>query len=50
MDDGGCDLRPDAANRWLAKRSRFQVHFTPTSAPWINLADRWFAALTEKQL
>jgi hypothetical protein len=26
------------------------VHFTPTGASWINLVERWFAALTDKQL
>ena len=31
---------------WLAKRPRYHVHFTPTSASWINQAERWFAALT----
>ena len=36
--------------RWFAKRPRFQVHFTPTSASWLNLVERWFALLTEKQL
>src|SRR5271157_581104 len=36
--------------KWLAKRPRFHVHFTPTSASWINLVERWFAALTEKQI
>ena len=36
--------------RWLAKRPRFHVHFTPTSASWINLVERWFATLTEKQI
>ena len=36
--------------RWLAKRPRFHVHFTPTSASWLNLVERWFAALTEKQI
>jgi transposase len=36
--------------RWLAKRPRFHVHFTPTSASWMNLVERWFAALTEKQI
>ncbi|MDP6420689.1 MAG: IS630 family transposase [SAR202 cluster bacterium] len=36
--------------RWLAKRPRFHVHFTPTSASWLNLVERWFALLTEKQL
>jgi transposase len=39
-----------AIRRWLAKRPRFHVHFTPTSASWINLVERWFAALTEKQI
>jgi len=26
------------------------VHFTPTGASWLNLVERWFAALTEKQI
>ena len=36
--------------RWLAKRPRFHVHFTPKSASWINLVERWFATLTVKQI
>lgn len=36
--------------RWLAKRPRFHLHFTPTSASWLNLVERWFATLTEKQI
>jgi|SRR5579859_117153 len=39
-----------AIRRWLAKRPRFRLHFTPTSASWINLVEHWFAALTEKQI
>ena len=35
---------------WLAKRPRFHLHFTPTSVSWLNLVERWFALLTEKQL
>jgi transposase len=35
---------------WLVKRPRFYLHFTPTSASWLNLVERWFALLTEKQL
>jgi len=35
---------------WMAKRPRFHLHFTPTSASWLNLVERWFAGLTEKQL
>lgn len=39
-----------AIRRWLAKRPRFHVHFTPTYASWINLVERWFAALTNKRI
>ncbi len=36
--------------RWFVKRPRFHAHFTPTAASWLNLVERWFAALTEKQI
>jgi len=36
--------------RWLAKRPRYHLHFTPIGASWINLVERWFALLTQKQL
>jgi transposase len=36
--------------RWLIKRPRFHLHFTPTSASWLNLVERFFAELTEKQI
>jgi transposase len=36
--------------RWLAKRPRFHVHFTPKGASWINLVERFFAELTTKQI
>ena len=36
--------------RWLAKRPRFHLHFTPTYASWLHLVERWFAELTNKQL
>jgi len=35
---------------WLARRPNWHVHFTPTSASWINQVERWFAELTRKQL
>ncbi|MEY9560073.1 IS630 family transposase [Sinorhizobium fredii] len=35
---------------WLMRRPRYHVHFTPTSASWINQVERWFAELTRKQL
>jgi transposase len=37
-------------HRWLARHPRFHLHFTPTGASWLNLVERWFAALTEKQI
>lgn len=36
--------------RWLARHPRFHLHFTPTSSSWLNLVERWFAELTQKQL
>jgi transposase len=35
---------------WLAQHPRFDLHFTPTSNSWLNLAERWFRELTEKAL
>lgn len=35
---------------WLARRPYYHVHFTPTSASWINQVERWFAELTRKQI
>lgn len=37
-------------HRWLSRHPRYHIHFTPTGASWLNLVERWFAALTEKQL
>jgi transposase len=49
LDNYGTHKTP-LIHRWLAKRPRFHLHFTPTSASWMNLVERFFAALTEKQL
>ena len=35
---------------WLAKRPRFHLHFTPTYASWINMVERWFGLLTQRQI
>jgi len=42
--------KTSAIQRWFVKRPRFHVHFTPTAASWLNLVERWFAALTEKRI
>lgn len=39
-----------AIHRWLLRHPRFHLHFTPTSASWLNLVERWFGELTNKQL
>ncbi|MBB4518335.1 MULTISPECIES: IS630 family transposase [Burkholderiaceae] len=35
---------------WLAKHPRFHMHFTPTSASWLNMVERFFRDLSENQL
>jgi transposase len=36
--------------KWLQKRPRYQLHFTPTHASWLNQVERWFALLTHRQI
>ena len=35
---------------WIAKHPRFHVHFTPTSASWLNMVERFFRDITTKRL
>lgn len=35
---------------WLAKHPRFNMHFTPTSASWLNMVERFFRDITTKRL
>jgi transposase len=35
---------------WLTKHPRFHIHFTPTSSSWLNLIERWFREITQKQI
>lgn len=35
---------------WLDKHPRFQMHFTPTSASWVNLVERFFRDITEERI
>ena len=49
LDNYGTHKTP-LIQKWLAKRPRFHLHFTPTSASWLNLVERWFGLLTEKQI
>ena len=49
MDNYGTHKTPTIRN-WFARHPRFHVHFTPTSASWLNQVERWFATLTEKYI
>jgi transposase len=35
---------------WLDKHPRFKRHFTPTSASWLNLVERFFAKITSRRI
>lgn len=39
-----------AVQVWLAEHPRFIVHFTPTSASWLNMVERFFRDLTTKRI
>jgi transposase len=48
--DNASTHKSPVVQRWLTRHRRFQLHFTPTSSSWLNLVERWFAALTEQRL
>ena len=35
---------------WLAKRPRYHLHFTPTSASWLNQVERWFGLISQRAI
>jgi transposase len=39
-----------AVQRWMQKHPLFHVHYTPTSASWLNMVERFFRDLTQKRL
>ena len=39
-----------AVQQWLAKHPRLHMHFTPTSASWLNMVERFFRDLTTERL
>jgi transposase len=45
MDNYGTH-KVDKVRGWLVRHPRYHVHFTPTSASWLNLVERLFAELT----
>lgn len=49
VDNYGSHKTPKV-KRWLSKRPRFKMHFTPTSASWLNMVERFFSELTTKRV
>jgi transposase len=49
MDNYATHKTP-TVRKWLGSRPRWHVHFTPTASSWVNLAERFFAEITEKQI
>jgi len=36
--------------RWLQKHPRYTLHFTPTSASWLNAVESWFSQLERRAI
>ncbi len=49
MDNYAVHKTPEV-KAWLAENPRFQVHFTPTSASWLNLVEVWFGIIERQAL
>ena len=40
----------EKVRKWLSRNRRVTLHFIPTSSSWLNLVERFFGLLTQKQL
>jgi len=49
MDNYATHKTP-AIRAWFARRPRWHVHFTPTGASRLNIIERFFAEITERQI
>jgi transposase len=49
LDNYGTHTHP-RVQQWFADRPRYHLHFTPTSASWLNLIERFFAEITQKRI
>jgi transposase len=48
--DNAATHKAPPIQRWLARRPRYHLPFTPTSGSWLNLVEAWFALLSARQL
>lgn len=49
VDNYHTHKHPDVG-RWLARHKRFHLHFTPTSASWMNQVEVWFSLLHRRAI
>lgn len=49
LDNSSTHKTPDV-EKWLAKHPRFILHFTPTSASWLNAVEGWFSQLERRAI
>lgn len=49
LDNYGTHKHPKV-REWLEAHPRFHFHFTPTSASWLNLVERWFGLITDQAI
>ena len=49
MDNYAAHKRVEVRD-WLAANPRIQVHFTPTSASWLNLVEVWFGIIERQAI
>lgn len=40
----------EKVRNWLKRNKRVHLHFIPTSSSWLNLVERFFGLITEKQI
>ena len=48
--DNAATHKTELIKRWVLKRPRVRLHFTPTSASWLNLVECWFSLLQRRAL
>jgi transposase len=49
MDNSGTHTTPQV-RRWFARHPAYHLHFTPTSASWLNQVERFVAEITERRI
>ncbi len=49
MDNYGTHKAPQVI-RWFVRHPRYHLHFTPTSASWLNQVERFFSTITTRRI